>query len=238
MVRKILVPFELPDAEPLSPVLVDALASLDIVVLGHYGLPEQTPPEAARSQFEDEAQAMLDELAAPFEAAGAQTTTRLVFGRARGKTIDRVALEEDCVAELDPAPTDGIERVLVPVPIISELGWLPEFVGVFSREGVPSVTLLHVVEEGETPEHGERVLADVRTAMRYDGFDEDRLETVMVEAPEHDDVILERAADFDAVVMHEAEPTLRERIFGTLPDRIANQHSIPVVIVRQQREEA
>lgn len=238
VVRKILVPFELPDAEPLSPVLVEALSSLDIVVLGHYGVPEQTPPDAARNEFEAEAQAMVDELAAPFEAAGARTTTRHVFGRARGKTIDRVALEEGCVAELDPAPTDGIERVLVPVPAIAKLGWLPEFVGVFSRDGVPSVTLLHVVEGEETAEEGQRVLDDARTAMRYEGFDGDRLETAMVEAPEHDAGILEWTADFDAVVMHEAEPTLRERIFGTLPDRIANQHGIPVVIVRRQREAA
>jgi len=38
----ILVPIELPDPDPLSPVLIDDLSSLDVVVLGHYGLPEQT----------------------------------------------------------------------------------------------------------------------------------------------------------------------------------------------------
>lgn len=237
MVRKILVPFELPDPEPLSPVLVEALASLDVVVLGHYSVPEQTPPYAARDEFEDEAEAMLDELAAPFEAAGADTTTRLVFGRDRGKTIDRVALEEGCVAELDPAPTDWIDRVLVPVPAISKLGWLPEFVGVLSKEGIPNVTLLHVSEGEETAEEGQRVLDDVRTAMRYEGFDEDRIETELVEAPAHDEAILEVAGDYDAVVMHEAEPSLRERIFGTLPDRIAERHEIPVVVVRRRRDE-
>jgi len=33
----ILVPIELPDPDPLSPVLIDDLSSLDVVVLGHYG---------------------------------------------------------------------------------------------------------------------------------------------------------------------------------------------------------
>lgn len=45
--------------------LVEDLASLDVVVLGPYGLLEQTPPDAARSWFEEAAQAPLEELAAP-----------------------------------------------------------------------------------------------------------------------------------------------------------------------------
>ena len=43
MADTILVPVELPDPEPLSPVLVEDLSSLDIVLLGHFNLPEQTP---------------------------------------------------------------------------------------------------------------------------------------------------------------------------------------------------
>jgi len=39
--------------------LIDDLSSLDVVVLGHYGLPEQTPVRSAREQFGDEAQATL-----------------------------------------------------------------------------------------------------------------------------------------------------------------------------------
>lgn len=235
MARKILVPFELPDPEPLSPVLVDDLASLDVVVLGHYALPEQTPPDAARSEFEAAARATLEELAAPFEAAGADVTTRLVFGRDRGQIIDRVAIEEDCDAELDPAPTDGIERILVPLPMVSSLGEIPEFVRVLAEDGTLEVTLFHVVEPGEDREAGEAMVADARATMIDAGFDPDRVDTEVVEADEHDEAILERAADYDAVVMHEATPRLRDRIFGTLPDRIARETGDPVVIVRLDR---
>lgn len=235
MARKILVPFELPDPEPLSPVLVEDLASLDVVVLGHYALPEQTPPDAARSEFEDAARATLEELAAPFEAAGAAVTTRLVFGRDRGKAIDLVAIEEDCDAELDPAPTERIERILVPLPMVSTLGEIPEFVGVLAEDGTQQVTLFHVVEPGEDREAGEGMVADARAAMVDAGFDPDRVDTELVEADEHDEAILERAADYDAVVMHEATPRLRDRIFGTLPDRIARETGDPVVIVRLER---
>lgn len=235
MARKILVPFELPDPEPLSPVLVADLASLDVVVLGHYTLPEQTPPDAARSEFETEARATLEALAAPFEAAGADVTTRLVFGRDRAKTIDRVAIEEDCDAELDPAPTDGIERILVPLPMVSTLGEIPEFVRVLAEDGTLQVTLFHVVEPGEVREDGEGMVSDARAALIDAGFDPARVDTELVEAEEHDEAILERAADYDAVVMHEATPRLRDRIFGTLPDRIARETGDPVVIVRLDR---
>lgn len=233
MAHKILVPFELPDPEPLSPVLVEDLASLDVVVLGHYALPEQTPPDAARSEFEEAAQSTLEELAAPFEAAGATVTTRLVFGRARAKTIDRVAIEEDCDAELDPAPTEGIDRILVPLPMVSDLGVLPDFVRVLAEDGPPQVTLFHVAEGGEDPSAGERMLADARAGMVEASFDPDRIDTVVVEAEEHDEAILEMAVDFDAVVMHEATPRLRDRIFGTLPDRIAAETGDPVIVVRR-----
>lgn len=236
MTRKILVPFELPDADPLSPVLVEDLASLEVVVLGHWALPEQTPPTSGRNEFEDEAQAELEALAEPFEAAGAEVTTRLVFGRDRAKTIDRVALEEDCDAELDPAPTDGINRILVPLPMVESLGEIPEFVSVLAADGTQQVTLFHVVEPGAVRAEGQAMIADARDAMIEAGYDAERVETELVEAEEHDDAILARAADFDAVVMHEATPRLRDRIFGTLPDRIARQTGDPVIIVRLARD--
>lgn len=236
MTPSILVPFELPDPTPLSPVLVEDLSSLDVVMLGHFSLPEQTPPDAARSEFGDEAMATLEGLAAPFEAAGVDVTTRLVFGRARGKTIDRVAIEEGCDAELDPAPTTGIERILVPLPAATALGRLPDFVRVLAEDGTRQVTLFHVVEGDESPAAGERTLADARSAMIAEGFDPEHVDTVQVAAADHDDAILEMAADYDAVVMGEADPSLRERIFGTLPDRIAEGTGDPVIVVRRERD--
>ena len=100
--HRVLVPFELPDADPVPPALVETLTAMEVVVLGHYGLPEQTPPSAGRDQFETDATDELEELAGPFESAGVPVTTRLVFGKARDKTVDRVALEEGCDVILTP----------------------------------------------------------------------------------------------------------------------------------------
>lgn len=233
MADRILVPHELPDPEPLSPVLVEDLSSLDIVLLGHYNLPEQTPSASAREQFAEEAQATLEDLAAPFVEAGASVETRLVFGKDRAAAIDQVAIEEDCAAELDPAPTEGIERILVPIPAVAEFTRLPEFIQVLCEECTREITLFHVVEGEETDDEGERIVRETLAGLVDAGLDAEKIDTLVVEGEEHDDEILRAAGDYDAVVMYEAESRLTDRIFGTLPDRIANETGDPVIVVRR-----
>jgi len=233
MANTILVPFELPEPEPLSPVLVDDLASLDVVLLGHYDLPEQTPSKSASEQFGDEARATLDDLAEPFREAGASVRTRLVFGKDRAAAISEVAAEEDCVAELDPAPTEGIDRILVPLPDVAEFTHLPEFVRLLCEDSTREITLFHVVEGDEDRERGERVVAETREGMIERGFDPDLVDTRVVEGSGHDEEILRVAAEYDAVVMYEPSSRLGDRVFGTLADRIADETGDPVILVRR-----
>jgi nucleotide-binding universal stress UspA family protein len=233
MVDTILVPFELPDPEPLSQVLIDDLSSLDVVLLGHYGLPEQTPVASAREEFEAEAQAELDEVAESFARAGAPVRTRLVFGKNRQKTIDRIAIEEDCAAELDPAPTVGIERILVPLPDVAEFSRLPKFVDVLCETSTTDITLFHVIEGEENRQRGEAIVERTRDGLIDAGFDPNEVDVRLSDAGSHDDEIIRAAAEYDAVVMYEAESRLGDRIFGTLPDRIRNRTGDPVIVVRR-----
>jgi nucleotide-binding universal stress UspA family protein len=233
MKHKVLVPFEIPDAEPLSPRLVRALATVDVVVLGHYALPEQTPPDVAREQFIDDAERELDELAGPLVEAGATVTTRVVFGRDRVRTIDRVAIEEGCDAELDPAPVESVGRILVPLVDAENLDRLAEFVAALVDEAGTEVTLLHVVEEGDSIEDGEAMLTDAREGLVERGFDPADVDVSVVAAADPEAEILRAAEGHDAVVMDETEPSVPERIFGTLPDRIAEGTGDPVIVVRR-----
>lgn len=240
MNHRVLVPFELPDAEPLSPELIDDLACMEVVVLGHFGLPEQTPPDVGRSQFSDEAQAELRTLAKPFEETDSLVTTRLVFGKDRAKTIDRIALEEDCDAELDPAPTSGIERILVPLVDTENLDRLEDFIRTLCQDGTQEITLFHVAEtadddgEDEDPDTVREMLLEAREKMVADGFDPDMVDVSVVVSDSHDAEILAKAEEYDAVVMGEAHPDgVREWIFGTLADTIADQTGDPVFIVRR-----
>jgi len=233
MADTILVPFELPDPEPISSVLIEDLSSLDVVLLGHYDVPEQTPSESAREQFETEATETLEELAEPFRRAGASVRTRLEFGKDRAAAIDRVAIEEDCVAELDPAPTEGVDRILVPIPDVAEFDHLPRFVDLLCEESTNEITLFHVVEGTEARKRGEAIASETRDGMIEAGFDPEYVDTRVSEEGSHDDEIIRVASEYDAVVMYEAESRLGDRIFGTLPDRIRDATGDPVIIVRR-----
>lgn len=232
----ILVPFELPDPEPLSPVLVADLASLNVVLLGHFQVPEQTPDSVARDQFSTEANETLQALADPFHETGATVKTRLVFGKDRSGAIEQVAFEEDTDAELIPAPTEGIDRILVPIPDVAEFNRLPQFVNVFCEDSSQEITLFHVVEGEEQRDRGEEIVRETRSGLVQAGFDPDEIDTRIVEGTEHDEEILRVAAEYDAVVMYEAHQELTDRIFGTLPDRIANETNDPVILVRRDYE--
>lgn len=236
MNSRVLVPFELPDPEPLSSVLAEDISSLDIVLMGHYAVPEQTPTEAARDQFEAEAQATLDELAAQFTETGASVETRLVFGKDRASAIDTVMIEQKCDAELNPALTEGIERILVPVPDIPEFERLPAFVDILCEDSTNEITLFHVVEGEEARREGEEIVENTRDGLLEAGFDAETVDTLLVEGEEHDTEIIRVAGEYDAVVMYEAESRLGDRIFGTLPDRIADQTGDPVIVVRRDYE--
>jgi len=233
MADTILVPIELPDPEPLSSVLIEDLSSLSVVVLGHYDLPEQTPASSARDQFGEAAQATLDEVAEAFADAGAAVRTRLVFGKDRAAAIQQVATEEGCAAELDPAPTEGIGRILVPLPNVAEFDRLPGFIRVLSEDSPQRITLFHVVEGEESRERGESIVAETRERLVADGFDSASVDTLVVEGDEHDEEILRVAAEYDAVVMYEPESSLGDRLFGSLADRIADETGDPVILVNR-----
>lgn len=230
----VLVPFELPDAKSLSQELVDDLASVDVVVFGHYNLPEQTPDNIAEEQFGERARAELDELAEQFRAAGATVTTRLAFGKDRDAAIERVATEEGCVAELLPAETEGMNRILVPLPD-ADVERLPEFVRLVYDDMTQEITLFHVAE-GESRERGEKRLATARDRLVEAGFDPDLVEARLVEGSDHDSLIKDAASEHDAVVMYEAESRLGDFVFGSLPDRIAKATGDPVLVVRRDYE--
>ncbi|PSQ55408.1 universal stress protein [Halobacteriales archaeon SW_8_68_21] len=233
MADTILVPLELPDPDPLSPVLIEDLSSLSVVVLGHYDLPEQTPASLAREQFGEAAQATLDEVADAFADAGASVRTRLVFGRDRAAAIRQIATEENCAAELDPAPTEGIERILVPLPDVAEPDRLPTFIRILSEDSTKEITLFHVVEGEERREQAEAIVTETRGRLIAGGFDPESVGTLVVEGTEHDEEILRVAADYDAVVMYEPVSSLGDRVFGSLADRIADETDDPVILVNR-----
>jgi hypothetical protein len=229
--HRVLVPFELPDADPLAPVLVETVAAMEVVALGHYGLPEQTPPTAARDQFEDEASAELDALVQPLVDAGVPVTTRLVFGKSRPKAIDRAALDEDCDVILTPGRVDAVERLFVPLRGEANFDRILSFVAELLAATDATVTLFHDADESDRLP-GEEILADATDRLVAAGVDTDRIDRRLSEAGDAGRSIVELGAAFDLLVLGETEPSLVERVLGAVPAQVTADTDDPAFVVR------
>ncbi|WP_119842112.1 universal stress protein [Salinibacter ruber] len=235
----ILVDVELPEPESLAPALIDALSPLRVVLLGWFSVPEQTSPAQARDQFGAEAEDTLGAAARQFEEAGAEVTTRLVFTGDELDTISRVSVEESCDAVLIPGPVEQLRRVLVPLRGIQNVREIAPFVADLCQDGTARVTLLHILEGDETTAASrEDVLEPAAERMRSAGIEAGLLELNSVAAESPADTIVEWAGEHDLVVLGETQPSVREVLFGTMPEQIVEAVNVPIIVVRHGEEAA
>lgn len=230
--HRTLLAFELPDAAPLSPALARDLAEMEVVALGHYGLPEQTPPEAGRDQFGDEADAELARLTEPLTERGADVETRVVFGRARAKTIDRVATEAGCDVVFVPGETEtaGVDSVFVPLRGGENTASVVSFAAELATASDAAVTVFHDSEESDR-RPGEELIADAVEQLTDGGVARDRIDSQLATADEVSQDIVERASGFDAVVLGESDPSLTERLLGARSSTITFDTERPAFVV-------
>ena len=234
----ILVDLELPEPAPLPSALIRVLSSLRVVLLGWFSVPEQTSPAQARDQFGAEAEETLDAAARRFEDAGAEVTTRLVFTGDELDTISRVSVEESCDAVLIPGPIEQLRRVLVPLRGTQNVREIAPFVADLCQDGTTDVTLFHILEGDETVASSrEDVLEPAAELMREYGIKADLFELDSVPADDPADAIVEQAGEHDLVVLGETKPSVRETLFGTVPERIVTSTNTPVIVVRHAEEE-
>ncbi len=233
MSLRILVPFDLSDPTPVPPALAERFGSAEVVAMGHYPVPEQTPNESASEQFGSEAQQQLDELIHPLTDAGASVTTHLVFGKDSGAAIEEVMDQEHCIAELVPAASVHIDDVLVPVPGVEEFSRLPEFIGLLTDDQPQKVTLFHVVDTDNSREEADELVRDVKDQLIANGLAAECITTRVTEGGAHDDEILRVAPEYDAVIMYESQRRMGDPILGSLSTRIRNTTGDPVIVVRR-----
>lgn len=231
----ILVNVELPDPDPISPSLIDVLSSLRVVLLGWFSVPGQTVPAQARDQFETEAQVALEAVDERFEEAGIEVTTRLVFTGDELDTISRVSVEEGCDAVLITGEMDELRRVLVPLRGLENIHKIAPFVADLCRDVTATVSLLNVVEDDETEASSRSdVLNPAGSRMGNHGLDASLIELNAVSADDAADAIVDRASAYDLVVLGETEPSVREILFGTVPEQIVTTTDVPVIVVRHE----
>jgi nucleotide-binding universal stress UspA family protein len=160
-----------------------------------------------------------------------------VFGKARAKTVDRVAVEEDCDVVLTPGRAETVEGVFVPLRGAENADRILSFVAELLAATDASVTLFHADEADEQSdrESGEQLLADATDRLVAAGVDPDRIDRRR-STGEPGASIVEAGEAFDVLVLGETEPSLRDRILGALPARVTADTEDPTFVVRDVGE--
>jgi nucleotide-binding universal stress UspA family protein len=222
---RVVVPIAVLEGGAVSPGLVNLLRTMDVTVLGYHVLPEQTPPDQARRQYEERANAALTDVTEEFRDAGGAADYRLVFTTDKQKTVDRVADEVGARAFAITGVTGAVGRLLVSLSGDVAADRIVEFVVELVGDRDVGVTLLRATSD-EDPVS----LADAESRSTAAGID---VETVLPEETSPLDALVAAVPDHDAIVMGEQAPSLQSFLFGHVTDRVAAESVGPVLVVRR-----
>lgn len=231
---RLLVPVDVSVDDAPGGRLADVLPGVDIVLLGYFPVPDQSLPAQIKLTRGDEAAAQLEKVAegmAGVDGVGI-VETELVFTHDRQDPIDRIADDRGCDAVLAPGSggANGIERILVPLRDDRNLDRIVAFAGSVARDSEASITLFHAATDDGTD--GEKLLAAAADRLVADGLERSQIDREIGDGDGGNAGIAELGVEFDLIVLGETEPSLRERIFGSIPTKIANRTDNPVVVVR------
>jgi nucleotide-binding universal stress UspA family protein len=229
---RVLVPLAVLEGETVSPGLIDLLGTTDVTVLGYHVLPEQTPPDQARLQYEDRATAALEDVSAEFRAAGGGADHRLVFTHDREQTRQRVAADVGADAFAITGTTGSVERLLVSVTGEVDVDRILPFVVALVGDRPIGVTLFAAAEASDAEGGGETARAkldDAAARLRDAGVD---VETDLATGGPFE-ALVAAAAGHDAVVVGERAPSLRSFLLGDEGERVATETVGPVLVVRR-----
>lgn len=224
----VLVPVDISEPDPPRLGVLDDLRPLAVILLGYFPVPDQAEPSLIKHEYEDEASARLDAIA----EGRTDVTEVLVFTHDREATIDRVADQYDCDVVLTAGDTDHLDRILVPIRGDANLERIVSVVAALLRACDATATFFHAVDEHTDRSQAEFLLRGTTERVTDYEIDEDRVDWAIAEGEEAHSAIIDKAAAYDLVVLGETEPSLRERIIGSVLTRIIDTIEKPVLIVR------
>lgn len=226
---RVLVPVAVLEGESVAAGLMDLLGTADVTVLGYHALPEQTPPDQAREQYEERAVSALEDLAEEFRAAGGDADSRLVFTRDRDQSVDRIADEVDADAYAITGATGDVDSLLVPVSGDVAVERIVDFVAEIVGDRTIEVTLFLASEADDASDH----LASAAERLRGAGVD---TATELVASDRPFEALVEAVPGHDAIVIGEAAPSLSSFLLGDEAERLASASVGPVLVVRNDSE--
>ena len=224
----ILVPVDVSDPDPPELEVLDLLDPLEVVLLGYFPVPDQAEPALIKSEYEDEAESRLLDLA----AGRPDLTEVLVFTHDREATVDRVADQYDCDAVLSVRPADRIDRVLLPLRGEVNLERIVSVTARLLQASDATVTLFHSVAEDADESYGEFLLQGATDRLVEYGIDEERVDWQLSESGDPQAEIVQLGEEYDIVVLGESEPSLTDRIIGRVLSHVVDELASPALIVR------
>ncbi|SEH50301.1 Universal stress protein family protein [Halopenitus malekzadehii] len=231
----VLYPIRVLEGESLPTGIADLLADAHVVLAGYHVIPDQTAADQAREQFGERAMAKLEEFAAALSDAGATVDVRLVFTHEAQATIDRLIYEHDCLAVLVPNGTDAPESVLLAVRGDVGLDRNTRLAaGLFATTDA-TITLYHALDDDEADTDGEALLESTANALVDRGVSPGSIDTILEHPDAPLDAIARHAADHDAVVMGETDPSVTTFLFGMPAEQVAERFLGPVFVVQRER---
>ena len=230
--HRVLIPVDVLEGESVPETIVDAFASIPVVLLGYREIPDQTSPEQARDEYGDRARADLEELRTVFEDAGCDVTSRLVFTHDRLQTFERVAVEDACDAVLILNPAPILETVLVALRGDVNVDHIARLLATILADTTLELTLFHVAPDDAQKAAGTALLETARSELVAVGVDDDRIDSTVVVDDSPTAAIVEASADHDLLVAGESRPSIRRAIFRDRAKRLARRTVDPVVVIR------
>ncbi|MBZ6494150.1 universal stress protein [Natrinema longum] len=230
--HRVLVPVDVLEGQSVPRTIVDAFASIPVVLLGYRELPDQTGPDQAREQYGDRVQAELAELRTVFEDAGCDVTSRSAFTHDRLKTFERVAVDESCDAVLVLNPAPVLETVLVAIRSDVNVEHIAGLLGTILTDTALELMLFHVVSDETARDGGVELLEAARSELVAVGVDTGRIDSRVVVDDSPTDAILEAATEHDLLVAGESRPSIRRFVFRDRAERLARRTVDPVLVIR------
>lgn len=237
--HRVLIPVDVLGGESVPATVIDAFASVPIVLLGYRELPDQTGTDQARDQYGARARAELEELHTAFEDAGClDVTSRLVFTHDRLQTFERIAVEASCDAVLLLNPAPVLESVLVAIRGEVNLDHIAMHLETLLAGTDLTVTFFHVVDDETDRERVTKLLDAAVDALADTGVSRDRIDSSLVVDGSPTTAILEAASEHDLLVVGESRPSIRRFIFRDRAKTLAKGTVDPVLVIRGEYLEA
>lgn len=230
---RFLVSLKLPDPEEPDRGLLALLEGSEVHLLGSYIVSDQTAPEQARDEFEEDARQTLRDYEETFASTGQVVDTHLVFTPDISETLERLEDEIAYDALLVPGPVDEINRIAVGLAGDVDFDKVANCChAIFEGESL-EVLLLHVTDDVDEVDENELMMRGIRDKLEELGVDTDAIEVEAVQASNPAAAIAKSVEHYDIAVVAEQDASTRPKLFTEAWELVTDRYDGPVFIVTE-----